>query len=297
MRSLAPFEMTAGGRILNLCKILTKLEDRGRILFRRWKRRFWNSGMIIRFSRNLSSVRRRKVITFFMTARRSRPACRTTGISLRAWWKMLCQDIRRWPQGWATLGLGLLIENIVTKRIRFKEQERYRGSVSINSTRCAVQKPNMWRIESTYRLGRCKDMEKSIRLWIWIVWFCPKNLWERLIYEGYRSMYVCPMRNDLSQSESARYRMHLSATVKFELGGWARHFRFAWTTTPWIRRQCCLAIGEDVDYGKFIFRRRMVAEKVNYRRRVENNIYHYILAKDRVEDELVKRGKSLRQPI
>ena len=87
----------------------------------------------------------------------------------------------------------------------------------------------------------------------------------------------------------------MSATVKFELADEPGTFVLAWTTTPWTSiGNVALAIGEDVDYVKVhIPGEGLVAEKVNYRRRVEkNNIYHYILAKDRVEDELVKRGKE-----
>jgi len=70
------------------------------------------------------------------------------------------------------------------------------------------------------------------------VWWVFKQLWDKgLIYEGYRSMHICPRcETTLSQSEVAEsYKdiKDLSVITKFQLKDNPGTFLLAWTTTPW----------------------------------------------------------------
>ena len=69
------------------------------------------------------------------------------------------------------------------------------------------------------------------------IWYVFKELWDKgLIYEGYKSMHVCPRcETTLSQSEVAEgYKdiKDISVTVKLELIDEPGTFVLDWTTTP-----------------------------------------------------------------
>ncbi|TAK96640.1 isoleucine--tRNA ligase [Patescibacteria group bacterium] len=131
------------------------------------------------------------------------------------------------------------------------------------------------------RLGRWADMNNSYKTmdldFMESIWWVFKQLWDKgLIYEGHRSMHVCPRcETTLSQSEVAEgYRdiKDLSATVKFELVDEPGTYILAWTTTPWtLIGNVALAVGEDIDYVKA-----KCTEK-------ENEDDYVIVAKDRFE--------------
>lgn len=191
---------------------------------------------------------------------------------------------RRW--GWDCHGLP--IENIVEKEFGSKSKKDIEAiGVDKFNEMCrskVSQYVEDWKVIIN-RLGRWADMENSYKTmdldFMESVWFVFKELWDKgLIYEGYRSMYVCPRcETTLSQSEiSEGYRMvkDLSATVKFELKDEPGTFVLAWTTTPWtLIGNVALAIGEDIDYVQV----KIVGD--------ENK---YILAKDRAEEVL--KGKE-----
>jgi isoleucyl-tRNA synthetase len=113
------------------------------------------------------------------------------------------------------------------------------------------------------------------------IWWVFKQLWDKgLIYEGYRSMHICPRcETTLSQSEVAEgYKdiKDLSCIAKFELVDEPGTFVLAWTTTPWtLIGNVALAIGADIDYVL-----------VSRHSREGGNPDNLILAKARVGDVL-----------
>jgi len=112
------------------------------------------------------------------------------------------------------------------------------------------------------------------------IWWAFKTLYgKNLIYEGYKSMHICPRcETTLAVSEVAMgYKdiNDLSVTVKFELADTPGTYLLAWTTTPWtLPGNAALAINPEVVYSKF-----QISSKDGE---------HYIIAKDRlstIEDE------------
>jgi isoleucyl-tRNA synthetase len=156
---------------------------------------------------------------------------------------------------------GLPIENIVEKELGTKSKK--------DIEEMGVAKFN--ELCRSKVLGYAKDWEKTVRrLGRWVdfehgyktmdldymesVWWVFKQLWDKgLIYEGYRSMHICPRcETTLSQFEVAEgYKdiKDLSATVKFELVDESGTFVLAWTTTPWtLIGNVALAVGAEIDY-------------------------------------------------
>jgi isoleucyl-tRNA synthetase len=168
---------------------------------------------------------------------------------------------RKW--GWDCHGLP--IENIAEKELgitRKKEILEKYGVVKFNEI-CrskVLEYVEEWKV-IIKRLGRWADMESAYKTmdlpFMESVWWVFKELWDKgLIYEGYRSMHICPRcETTLSQSEVAEgYKniKDLSATVKFELEDEPGTFVLAWTTTPWtLIGNVALAVGENIDYIEF----------------------------------------------
>jgi isoleucyl-tRNA synthetase len=104
------------------------------------------------------------------------------------------------------------------------------------------------------------------------VWWVFKELWKKgLIYEGYKSMHICPhCGTTLSNFEVAQgYKdiKDISVTAKFELVDSPNTFVLAWTTTPWtLPGNVALAVGKHIHYLK-----------------ISSGDDVYILAKDRYE--------------
>lgn len=178
---------------------------------------------------------------------------------------------RKW--GWDCHGLP--IENIVEKELgskskkdieavgvaKFNELCRSKVSSYIDDWKVVIKK-----------LGRWADMENSYMTmdldYMESVWGVFKKMYDKgLIYEGYRSMHVCPRcETTLSQSEvSEGYKdvKDLSCIAKFELidatdaealadqGNLEKTFVLAWTTTPWtLIGNVALAVGAEIDYVK-----------------------------------------------
>jgi isoleucyl-tRNA synthetase len=88
------------------------------------------------------------------------------------------------------------------------------------------------------------------------VWWVFKQLWDKkLIYEGYKSMHICPRcETTLSQHEvSDNYKdiEDISVIAKFELADELGTYILAWTTTPWtLPGNVALAIGKHINYVK-----------------------------------------------
>ena len=148
---------------------------------------------------------------------------------------------RKW--GWDCHGLP--IENIAEKElgIKTKKQIEEMGIDKFNEF-CrsrVLSYVDEWK-RVIRRLGRWADMEHAYKTmdlnFMESVWWVFKTLYDKgLIYEGYRSMHVCPRcETTLSQSEVTEgYQdiTDLSLTAKFELIDQPKTFILAWTTTPW----------------------------------------------------------------
>lgn len=164
---------------------------------------------------------------------------------------------RKW--GWDCHGLP--IENIIEKDLGFKtKQDIVAYGIDKFNAACrerVLEYAEDWQT-TINRLGRWVDMKNPYRTmdldYMESVWSVFKKLYDKgLIYEGYRSMYVCPRcETTLSQSEvSEGYRdiKDLSAIAKFELIDEPGTFVLAWTTTPWtLIANVALAVGAEIDY-------------------------------------------------
>jgi len=219
------------------------------------------------------------------------------------YWTMQGKRVeRKW--GWDCHGLP--IENIVEKEFGSKSKKDIEAiGVDKFNEMCrskVLSYVDEWE-KVINRLGRWADMKNAYRTmdldYMESIWWVFKELWDKgLIYEGYRSMHVCPRcETTLSQQEvSENYSdvKDLSATVKFELiesekesvdeynkrclGGLLKTYILAWTTTPWtLIGNVALAVGKDIDYVKV---------------KLDDKIEYCILAKDRLEDVLDKNGKE-----
>jgi isoleucyl-tRNA synthetase len=164
---------------------------------------------------------------------------------------------RRW--GWDCHGLP--VENLVEKELGIsnKQQIVEMGIEKFNElcrSKVLSYVPE-WK-QSVEKLGRWVDMENDYKTmdlsFMESVWFVFKKLYDQgLIYEGYRSMYVCPRcETTLSQAEvSEGYKdiKDLSVVAKFELIDEPGTFLLAWTTTPWtLPGNVALAVGKDIEY-------------------------------------------------
>lgn len=218
----------------------------------------------------------------------------------------------RVPRKWGWDCHGLPIENIAEKElgITHKKDIEKIGIEKFNEV-CrskVLEYVNEWKIVIR-RLGRWADMENSYKTmdlpFMESVWWTFKELWDKgLIYEGYRSMHICPRcETTLSQSEvSEGYRniKDLSVVAKFELLSEVDEnhdpilptdkpvYVLAWTTTPWtLIGNVALAINGEIEYS--LVKSADVEE-------------YYIIAKDRLKEtmkdiafEVVKtmKGKEL----
>ncbi len=227
---------------------------------------------------------------------------------------------RRW--GWDCHGLP--IENIVEKEMGSKSKKDIEeiGVEKFNEM-CrskVLGYVDEWK-KIIKRLGRWADMENCYKTmdldFMESVWWVFKQLWDKgLIYEGYRSMHICPRcETTLSQSEVAEgYRdiKDLSAIAKFKVKSKKLKvegdvYILAWTTTPWtLIGNVALAVGRDIDYVVVkIFKLDNGIKLIKNGEGLPNAKWHYefyILAKNRIEDvlkdkeyEVVKeiKGKDL----
>jgi isoleucyl-tRNA synthetase len=206
-------------------------------------------------------------------------------------WTMRGHQVeRRW--GWDCHGLP--IENIVEKELGFKNKkdiEKY-GVDKFNEYCRAKVLAYAWEWQKTIsRFGRWADMEHAYKTMDWeymeSIWWVFKELWNQgLIYEGYKSMHICPRcETTLSQQEvSEGYKdvKDWSITVKFELVDEPGTYILAWTTTPWtLPGNVALAVGEEVDYVKV----KVKSQKLKVKSEEQNK--NFILAKVLAEKILV----------
>jgi len=208
------------------------------------------------------------------------------------------------PRVWGWDCHGLPIENIAEQELGIKRKkeilEKYGVAKFDEICRSKVlEYVEEWK-KVIRRLGRWADMENAYKTmdlpFMESVWWVFRQLWDKgLVYEGYRSMHICPRcETTLSQSEVAEgYRMtkDLSVVVKFEaistnyesltnirINDKEKLYLLAWTTTPWtLIGNVALAINDKIVYCKL----KIKNEKLKIR---ESDFY--ILAKDRLSEIL-----------
>jgi len=166
---------------------------------------------------------------------------------------------RRW--GWDCHGLPA--ENLVEKELGLKSKkdiEEY-GIANFNAkAREMVQEyVSDWKV-IVPRLGRFVDMENDYRTMDPSFSESVVNIFKTLhdkglIYEGYKSMQICPRcETTLSNFEvNLGYKdiTDISVTVKFELVDEPGTFVLAWTTTPWtLPGNVALAVNSEIEYVK-----------------------------------------------
>ena len=199
---------------------------------------------------------------------------------------------RRW--GWDCHGLP--VENLIEKEHKIKNKQEIEkwGIDNFNKACCdsVLRYADEWK-KFIPRIGRWVDMENDYRTMDWkyteSIWWVFSELYKKgLIYEGYKSMHICPRcETTLSNFEVTQgYKeiTDLSATVKFKLktGQKIGNFKvdentfvLAWTTTPWtLPGNVALAVGVSIKY-------QVVSIKG------ENDFY--VLAKDRIGEILKDR--------
>lgn len=167
------------------------------------------------------------------------------------------------PRKWGWDCHGLPIENIAEQALNIKHKKDIEelGVDKFNET-CrskVLGYVSEWE-KVIKRLGRWADMKNSYKTmdssYMESVWWTFKQLWDKgLIYEGYRSMHICPRcETTLSQSEvSEGYKniKDISITSKFKVKGVDNLYILAWTTTPWtLIANAALAVGESIKYVK-----------------------------------------------
>ena len=191
------------------------------------------------------------------------------------------------PRKWGWDCHGLPIENIVEKELgsKAKKDIEEMGVDKFNDL-CrskVLEYVSEWE-KTIKRFGRWADMKNAYRTmdlpFMESVWWVFKELYDKgLIYEGYRSMHICPRcETTLSQSEVAEgYKdvKDLSAIAKFELIDEPGTFVLAWTTTPWtLIGNVALAINDKIIYCKVKSKKSKGKDEF------------YVLAKDRTQEIL-----------
>jgi len=164
---------------------------------------------------------------------------------------------RKW--GWDCHGLP--IENIIEKKLNLKNRQDIENigvEEFCDSCRAEVLKyAEEWR-KVVDRMGRWVDMDDDYKTmnpeYMESIWWVFKSLWDKdLIYEGYKSMHICPRcETTLSNFEvTQNYQdvKDLSVTAKFELVDEPGTYLLAWTTTPWtLIGNVALAVGNNIKY-------------------------------------------------
>lgn len=204
----------------------------------------------------------------------------------------------RVPRRWGWDCHGLPVENLVEKELGFKTKkdiEDY-GIEAFNerARESVLRYADEWK-KIVPRLGRFIDMDNDYRTmdasYSESIWWIFKTLYDKsLIYEGRKSMHLCPRcETTLSNFEVTQgYKdiTDISATVKFKLldegsGDQAPTYILAWTTTPWtLPGNVALAVNPVVDYVKI---------KITN----DGEDEYYIFAKDRLEFVISKKEKVL----
>ena len=168
---------------------------------------------------------------------------------------------RRW--GWDCHGLP--VENLIEKELGLKSRkdiENFGIEKFNDAARASVLRyEKEWR-EIIPRAGRWADMDNDYKTmdssYTESVWWAFRKLHDKgLVYEGYKSMHICPRcETTLSNFEVGQgYKdvTDISVYVKFEIIDEPNTFLLAWTTTPWtLPGNVALAVGENIEYSKVL---------------------------------------------
>lgn len=173
---------------------------------------------------------------------------------------------RRW--GWDCHGLPVEIEVEKALGLRAKKDiemygiEKFNEKAAENVMNFAAE----WRRQIP-RIGRWVDMDRDYRTmdvrYTETVWWIFKKLLEKgLIYEGFKSVHICPRcettLSNFEVSQGYRDTVDLSLYIKFKLigttaasvghSGITKHL-LVWTTTPWtLPGNVALAVRSDLRY-------------------------------------------------
>lgn len=166
---------------------------------------------------------------------------------------------RRW--GWDCHGLP--VENLIEKELGLKSKKDIIdfGIDKFNeeAKKSVMRYADEWR-RIVPRMGRWVDMDDDYRTmdatYTESVWWVFKQLYDKgLIYEGFKSMNLCPhCGTTLSNFEVAQgYKdiADISVYAKFKLKDprFKDAYVLAWTTTPWtLPGNVALAISDKTDY-------------------------------------------------
>lgn len=173
---------------------------------------------------------------------------------------------REW--GWDCHGLP--IENLIEKELGIehkREIEEYGIERFNEKARASVLAFDKEWKEIVPRMGRWVDMERAYKTmdasYTESIWWAFKTLYDkRLIYEGYKSMHICPRcETTLAISEvGMNYKdvKDIAVVVKFKLKAGQKirgkeignaTYLLAWTTTPWtLPGNVALAVGKNIPY-------------------------------------------------
>ncbi|MFC1801975.1 GNAT family N-acetyltransferase [Patescibacteria group bacterium] len=166
---------------------------------------------------------------------------------------------RRW--GWDCHGLP--IENLIEKELNLKTKkdiEDY-GIEKFNKSAhdSVLRYDKDWK-KIVPRSGRWVNMKESYKTmdagYTESIWWAFKDIFNKgLIYEGFKSMHLCPRcETTLSNFEvNQGYKdvTDISVIAKFELEDEPNTFLLAWTTTPWtLPGNVALAVNPEVEYIK-----------------------------------------------
>ncbi len=167
--------------------------------------------------------------------------------------------LRRW--GWDCHGLP--VENIVEKELNLqvkKDIEEYGVDRFNQAARESVLRYTQDWEQIVPRMGRWVDMDNDYRTmdstYTESIWWVFKTLYDRgLIYEGYKSMHICPRCEttlaNFEVNQGYKDVTDISVTVKFELIDEPGTFFLAWTTTPWtLPGNVALAVNPEINYVK-----------------------------------------------
>ncbi len=212
----------------------------------------------------------------------------------------------RVPRRWGWDCHGLPIENLVEKELRLKGKEDIlKIGIDKFNNAChskVLMYANEWK-KFIPRIGRWVNMEDDYRTmnpeFMESVWWVFKTLYDKgLIYEGYKSMHLCPRcETTLSNFEvSQNYKdiKDLSVTAKFKLKNPEKlgldkdTYILSWTTTPWtLPGNVALAVGENIKYT-------ILHNNSSVDRGIKDGEMHltpgyYIIATDRIP-EITREG-------
>lgn len=173
---------------------------------------------------------------------------------------------RRW--GWDCHGLP--IENEIEKKLGLKTKKDIEriGVEKFNEAAegTVLEYRDEWK-KIIPRVGRWVDMENDYKTMDWTytesVWWVFKSLFDKgLIYEGYKSMHLCPRCEttlaNFEVTQGYKNITDISVVAKFELiedsktqNLTSKTYILAWTTTPWtLPGNVALAVNPNIKYAK-----------------------------------------------